>query len=248
MRYRLAGIAPDAAERLRPFLEELGRLPGPVPLSVLLYGSAVTPDYLPGRSDVNVLIYRDPPDGPYLDELFRLAWRHRPRRIAAPLVLTPQYLQGAMDATPIEIFDLKLNYRLLFGEDFLQPVRIARSHLRLHCEHQLRRLYLHLQQSYIRVGGDPTELRELLRSSLVGYLAVFRALLTLLGGRLPPARDETIVELGRRMELDVRPVQAVADLRRRGVRADVDALKREYLALHGFVGQLMYRVDAMAEA
>lgn len=247
MRFRLAGLDPDVVERLRPFLDDLESLPGERPQAVLLFGSALTPDYLPGKSDVNVLLYRPMPERAYLHALFLLAWRHRPKRLAPPLLLTPEYLRGAMDATPIELFDLKLNHRCLYGEDFLDTLRISRAHLRLHCEHQLRRLYLHLQQMYVRVGGDPTELRELLRTGLVGYLAVFRALLFMLGAPLPTARQETILALGRKLELDVRAVQAVSDLRNRGVRVDVDELTGIYLGFYEFVGGLLFRVDRMGD-
>ncbi len=245
MRFKLAGLNPDVADRLRPFLEGLSSLPGATPNAVTLFGSALTPDYLPGKSDVNVLLYRERPDHDFLDGLFRLSWRFRPKRIAPPLVLTPEYLRGALDATPIELFDLQLNHRTLFGEDFLGRLEIDRDHLRLHCEQQLRRLYLHLQQMYVRVGGDPTELRELLRMSLTGYLAVFRALLFMLEAPIPRSRQDTILALGRRLKLAVTPVQEVAELRRLGVRVDVDALKRIYLSFYEFVGDLIYEVDAM---
>lgn len=242
-RFRIAGLNEDVVRRLLPFLADVFDRGGNEPLCLCLYGSAITRDYAPGRSDINTLFIYEKLDRHTLENLFPIYWPHMRHLVAAPLLLPRDHLRSAADVQPIQLLDLKLVHRCLFGPDLLEDVRVRRADLRLECEREARRLFLALQRCLIVTGGEPAELREQLRQVARSYLPLFRGILFLLGRRLPTDRVETVLRAGAALQLDTAPVQRAFDLLAQGVRVDLDDLRAAYVDLYGFVEKVVDRLD-----
>jgi predicted nucleotidyltransferase len=154
-------------------------------LAVILYGSAVGPEFIPGVSDLNLLVLLKEVGPNQLAKAAKFMPRWRKSRLS-PLFLDPEYLESSVDVFPIEFLEMKERHRLLWGEDLLAGLEVPRENLRLQCEQELKGKWLQLRQGYLEAGGDARELRRLLIASLSPFAVVLSALLRLKGFAVPP--------------------------------------------------------------
>jgi predicted nucleotidyltransferase len=153
--------------------------------SAVLYGSAARGDFVPGRSDIDLMLIVGELTPPVLRSLAApfAAWRKS--EFEPPLVLTRAEWERAGDAFPIEIADMRAGYRVLRGSDPLAGVTVAPADLRLALEREFRGKLLRLRQGYTASSTDPAALGLLAGRSAGTLMVLLRALLTLLGRSIP---------------------------------------------------------------
>lgn len=153
--------------------------------TAVLYGSAARGDFVPGRSDINLLlIVRDlTPDTLRSLAAPFTAWRAG--EFPPPLVITRAEWERASDAFPIELADMRACYKVLRGPDLVSGIQVDTGDLRLALEREFRGKLLRLRQGYVASVADPAGLGALAGRSAGTLLVLFRALLTLLGRTVP---------------------------------------------------------------
>ncbi|HFQ89417.1 MAG TPA: hypothetical protein ENK27_04990 [Desulfobulbus sp.] len=156
---------------------ELVREETPVELhSIHVVGSVLTPDFQPGRSDINSVIVLERIDLTFLDFLVRLGATFREKKIAAPLLMTPHYIDRSLDVFPVEFFNFREIHLTMTGEDLLARLVIDDLKLRLQCEREVKSMLVGLRQGYLRALGDPGGMASLLAGSVKSLLPLLRAL------------------------------------------------------------------------
>jgi predicted nucleotidyltransferase len=174
----------SVARVVEPFLSQADSALGQR-YSAILYGSAARGDYIPGRSDINLMLVVDQLSPESLRALGRgfAAWRKTARE--APLVLSRSEWDRASDAFPIEITDMRTSYQVLRGADPLQGVRVDPADLRKALEREFRGKLLRLRQGYATYAPDPAALGTLGLQSAATILVLLRGVLTLLDKQVP---------------------------------------------------------------
>jgi predicted nucleotidyltransferase len=99
-----------------PFLTETDRVLAQG-YSAVLYGSAARGDFVPGRSDINLMLVLEQLTAPVLRSLSRAFSAWRKATPEPPLILSRAEWNRASDAFPIEITDMRLSYQVLRGSD-----------------------------------------------------------------------------------------------------------------------------------
>jgi predicted nucleotidyltransferase len=162
--------------------------------SAILYGSAARGDYIPGRSDINLMLVIDQLSPQVLRSLGRgfAAWRKAARE--PPLVLSRAEWNRASDAFPIEISDMRSSYKVLRGADPLQGAQVDAADLRKALEREFRGKLLRLRQGYATYAPDPAALGGLGLQSAATILVLLRGVLTLLGKPVPHDSLELAVQ------------------------------------------------------
>jgi hypothetical protein len=192
----VVGLNPAVADKITPMLEDLLREHAANIHSFHLVGSAVIPDYNEKLSDINSVLVLKTMDLRVLVFLAPLGKRYGKKRIAAPLVMTPEYIETSLDAFPVEFLDFKLIHKTLYGHDLLQDLRITMPNLRLQCEREIKIKLIGLRQGYVSSLGKKEEIAAVLVRSFTGSMALFRAIITLLGKEPPIPRTDVITMLG----------------------------------------------------
>ena len=153
--------------------------------ALVLYGSAATGRYVPGTSDINLLIIlkRATPEllramGPHLRQAFRSA------RLE-PLLLTESELSGGADVFPTKFKDIASAHVVLHGDAKLSALTFSREHLRLRVEQELRNLSLRFRRRYAVHAGSSDDLREDITATVAAFASELRHLLDLSGTTLP---------------------------------------------------------------
>lgn len=172
------------ARVVNPFLEEADRVLGSG-YSAVLYGSAARGDFIPGRSDINLLLVFDDLAPGTLRSLSRAFTGWRKSMTEPPLILSRSEWDRATDAFPIEITDMRLSYQVLRGSDPLEGVQAAHGDLRKALEREFRGKLLRLRQGYATYAPDPAALGSLGLQSAATILVLLRGVLSVVGRPVP---------------------------------------------------------------
>ncbi len=171
-------------------------------ISVILYGSSLTSEYDPKKSDLNFLIVLSEEGIERLDRAHELVASWRKKKVSTPLFLTKTYIESSLDTFPIEFLNIKRNHKLILGEDVLEGVYFKRNFIRMQCERELKGKLLLVRQRYVETRGKPKVLKELISASVPTFIFVFKGLLYLLGIEVPETKRETVSILGKELNLD----------------------------------------------
>jgi hypothetical protein len=182
-------------ERFKPFQDEiLNRYKDNIH-SITITGSAVTEEFMPGKSDVNSVFVLREMDVNFLELLATLGKKYRKKRIAAPLIMTPEYIMNSLDVFPLEFLNIKLLHKTILGEDLFRNLEINRSNLRLQCERELKVRLIGLRQGYISCLGNSKMLMDMFIQSFSGYIPLFKGIILLLGKEPPVANPDVLTVL-----------------------------------------------------
>lgn len=188
----IGNLNPLVAEKIAPMFGELLRDRRENLHSLHVTGSAVMADYDPKLSDVNSLVLLHGMDLGFIEYLAPLGKKYGKKHVAAPLVMTADYLRQSLDSFPVEFLDFKLMHRTVYGEDVLQQLQVSPHDLRVQCEREIKTKLIQLRQGYLSSLGEKKLLAQTLTRSVTGTMALFRAIITLLGGEAPVPRAEVL--------------------------------------------------------
>jgi hypothetical protein len=198
----------DVDGTINTFLADLDQV-WPGGYAAVLFGSAARGEYVPGWSDINVLLIADqltPASLRAAREALR-AWRERAE--AVPLLFSLMEWRRSTDAYPLEIAEMRTGYRVLRGADPLAGMEVRPADLRAALERELRGKLMRLRQGYAVFPPDSDDLTEFVRSSASSVVLLCRALLILRGDEVPSAAVAVIARAGERAGFAPEPVQRV---------------------------------------
>jgi hypothetical protein len=185
-------LRPEAAEKIKPFFKEILDKYQEKIHSIYVTGTAVTDDFDIKTSDVNSIFVLKQMDLKFLELLAPLGKNYRKNRVAAPLVMTPEYILNSLDVFPIEFLNFRLIHATAFGDDLIENLDIKRMDLRHQCERELKVKLIWLRQGYISSLGDSKLLTEGFVGSISGFIPLFRGIIVLLG-KEPPIRQKDVI-------------------------------------------------------
>lgn len=161
-------------------------------VSLVLYGSAARGDFVPGRSDINLLLILTDATAAGLRTIGPAvhAWvkaGHPP-----PLIFSQHGWRASTDVFPMEIEDMRQAHRVLRGRDPFMGIETAPSDLRQELEREVLGKVLQLRAEYTASGPHPKALGALLETSARTFFVLFRAVLRL-RGTVPPKEPAELV-------------------------------------------------------
>lgn len=188
----LATLPQEAHDVLRGYVKTVTTHFGDNLQAVLLYGSAARGEFLPGRSNLNLLLQLEKPDPGATRTYADVHRRWAAERVVAPLLVTDAELEGFPDAFPLETLELQRFHVVLAGRDPLpqglpDPQRLARQ-----CHRELRANVLLVRQRVIEQGAGPDVIEALLPLCVTALLSVLRTI-TYLEGRLHAKTAEDVL-------------------------------------------------------
>ncbi|MBU4319185.1 MAG: hypothetical protein KKF30_18155 [Proteobacteria bacterium] len=229
----------------RPFMEEILSKAGSLVHSVYMTGSALTKNYDPKHSNINSILVLHQMDLKLLEWLAPLGKKYGKKRLAAPLIMTPAYIQKSLDVFPIEFLNIKLIHHRLLGDDLFENIEINLSDLRNQCEREVKVKLINLWQNYLSASGDRKVLTDDFIRSFSGYIPLFRGLI-LLKGRLPPIlNEEVLVELERVTSVNTMVFKLVLKEKKERKTLSATELNTLFEDYHAAMDKLGDIVDAM---
>lgn len=213
--------------------------------SVILYGSAVTGDYVKRKSDFNILVVVNRLGLDDLKKVSGITQKWVKAGNPPPLMFTMNRLINSMDVFPLEFIDIKDKHKILFGEDVFGKLEIKTGNLRLELERELKSKIIQLRESYILTGGEPKKVRELLIKSASTIMALMRGALRLYNITPPIKKLEAVAMLAEKIRFDVSIFTIIWGMKegsKESYRHNPDTLFEQYL---GTVEKVTDTIDAL---
>lgn len=209
----LDGLPVDALPVIRDFAGDVITSAGNDLESIVLAGSIITQDYIPGISDINPVIVMKKLGQDFLDSLAGFGKKYGRKKVRAPLVITNEYLGRSVDVFPIEFLEIKLIHKTIYGPEIFSGIIIEKPMLRLQCERELKARLIQLSRGYISASGDKELLLGLIMQSSSGFYPLFRAILSMAGGIVPVDRSSVLIAIESHCRVNLDCLKQVQTLR-----------------------------------
>jgi hypothetical protein len=165
------------------YVETLREIFAETACGVTAYGPAVTGEFDPEIHAVRSVLVVEKVD---LNALRRLGERGRQLGrdgIAAPLIMTPEYVKQSLDTFPLELIEIGQTGSTVLGENHFADLSPEDAHVRLQCERELKVLLIGLRQGLLKAAGREQAIAALELDAGVGLQRTMRGLLWLKGER-----------------------------------------------------------------
>jgi predicted nucleotidyltransferase len=216
--------------------------------TVILYGSAVTGEFLEKHSDLNILCILERAGAAELERLHPAAeWWTREGH-PAPLLFTLEELRRSADIFSIELLDIKWRHRILYGEDFLEQFDVPLDLHRLQVERELRTDWLRLRQAILVAPMQKKAHLGIMLASISAFCALFRHALFALGQPMPENKRAAVDAVAVLSGANPSAFHVILDLREgkcKEGQIDIEPTLQTYLE---FVEVITADVDRRLEA
>jgi predicted nucleotidyltransferase len=118
--------------------------------SIIVYGSLARGEYIPERSDINVLVVVESTELETLRAGLRVIRKGRERCRTTPLFVTHEDMVTSADVFPIYMNDMRDAYIVVHGEDILAGLVVSDANLRLQVEQELKMLMLNIREFFLQ--------------------------------------------------------------------------------------------------
>jgi len=220
-------------DKIDDFVNRIREAAGSNLESIILFGSAVSGDFRPGLSNINLLCVLRDCSFTALQALAPVAkwWDHQKQ--PPPLCMTRKELERSTDVFTIELLDMQQHHRVLFGDNVVEGFRISMHVHRVQVEYELREKLILLRQQILLASGNQSRLWELTLHSVPSFGTLFRHALIALGDDAPVSRREALQALSTKMGFDLSSVYQLLDVREHKADSkniDINELSGRYLA------------------
>ena len=166
VQWTIDGLPEETQRLLRSYVKDVAQAYGEQLDAVLLYGSAVRGEFLPGRSNLNVLLFVSSYDVALLKAYAVVHKKWNKELVVVPLFLTKADLQASAFVFPLEYQDIHECHRLLWGQDPFIGFKVDQRHLAGEVLQALRGNVLRLRQRLVEGGGTEEAMTLLLPLSI----------------------------------------------------------------------------------
>lgn len=179
--WTIDGLPDETQKLLRAYVKDVTKVYGPELEGIILYGSAVRGEFLPGRSNLNLLLVMSSYDLAALKKYDGLHKRWGKDHVVVPLFLTVENIQSASVAFPLEYQDIHDCRRLLWGQDPFVGLKIDARFLVAEVLQGLHGNLLRLRQRLVEGRSTEEAIAILLALSITALLPALRGVQRLLG-------------------------------------------------------------------
>jgi len=200
--------------------------------AVVLYGSAVTGEFIEQHSDLNVLCIVERASAGDLEKLHPVAEPWMREGNPAPLIFTLDELQRSADVFAIELLDMKNHHRMLYGEDFLERLNLPLGLHRLQVERELRTNWVRLRQAVVAAPQKKNIQLRIMLDSVAAFCVLFRHALMVLGQPPPGGKREAVQAIAKASGANPAGFQTILDVRegkRKEKEIDIEVTLQTYL-------------------
>ena len=200
-------------KKIDDFVSRLRAAAGANLESVILFGSAVTGDFHPEFSNLNLFcVIRDSSFAALQALAPAVKWWDAQKQ-PPPLFMTRDEIERSTDVFTIEFMDIQQHHRIVFGADVLQGLPIPVNLHRVQVEYELREKLAMLRQHLLLASGKDSRLWELLLRSVSSFATLFRHALIVLGHAAPLGKREVVQALSKQIGFDASGILQVLDVK-----------------------------------
>ena len=202
-------------EPLKKYIDRVQTLADRNCLAIIGFGAIAASGFDPARHVARSVLVLDKVDLEMLRELAKDGAKLGKAKIAAPLIMTPGYINGSLDAFPLELLEIQQCHVCFVGTDYFTDLSFEERHIRLQCERELKTILIGMRQGLLAAAG-----REKLLGAMEGDIAerlirTLRGLLWLHGRRNYLSAIETVGRIEQETDRSLAGIRAALQENRR---------------------------------
>jgi predicted nucleotidyltransferase len=210
----IEGLPEENQKLLNTYVKDVKALFADQLEGVLLYGSAVRGEFLPGRSNLNLLLLVSSYDQALLKGYEAIHRRWSKEQIVAPLFLTEAELRSSASVFPLEYLEIQEQHRVLGGRDPFVGFHIEAHRLATEVQQGLMAAVLRLRQRYVEGNATEEAALILLPLSITSLLPLLRGIQRMQGRAVKFQSEELIKDVEEQLKLDLRGLHDALLLKR----------------------------------
>ena len=210
----IEGLPEETQRLLQAYAKDVKTAFGDRLEGLLIYGSAVRGEFLPGRSNLNMLLVVSGYDAATLKLYAPVHQRWRKEQVVAPLFLTVQELTRSCALFPLEFLEIQDCHRVLGGRDPFVGFHVDTTRLKDEVVQGLTGNVLRLRQRFAEGGGTDDAVTILLPLSITSTVPLLRGLQRVLGRPALWQSDAVIIDVAEELKLDLRALTDTLLLKR----------------------------------
>ena len=214
VQWTIDGLPDETQRLLRSYVKDVAQTYGERLDAVLLFGSAVRGEFLPGRSNLNVLLFVSSYDVSLLKAYAVVHKKWNKEQVVAPLFMTRADLQASASVFPLEYQDIQECHRLLWGQDPFIGFKVDPRHLPAEVLQTLRGNLLRLRQRLVEGGGTEEAMMLLLPLSITALLPVLRGVQRLLARPVLSHGEPLLKDIEAHFEIDLSGLHDALSIKR----------------------------------
>jgi hypothetical protein len=199
----IEGLPDDIQKLLQTYVKGVTGQFGEQLEGVLLYGSAVRGEFLPGRSNLNILLLVSSYDSAVLKQYSSLHRQWSKEQIVVPLFLTEEELRISAEVFPLEFLEIQEQHRVLGGRDPFIGFHVKTDRLREAVVQGFMSHLLRLRQRYVEGNGADEATAILLPLSITSLLPLLRGVQRLLNRPVLSHSDAVVKDVAEQLKLDL---------------------------------------------
>lgn len=196
--------------------------------AIMMYGSAVTHEFIPGKSDVNMAIVVKNFELNELMAVKNIQKKWCKRGVATPFYLTKELIESSSNVFPLEMLDMKGNYRVLQGTDFLELIEINKDDVFKQCLREIKSQSIQIRRAVIKVAGKEKDLKSIADSSIKALIPVFKGVVFLFNEPTPNSKSEIVAKVEDLLNLGASSFSEVFNIANSVKKTDIKELLVKY--------------------
>ncbi|MCM1010776.1 MAG: hypothetical protein NC390_07880 [Fusobacterium sp.] len=171
-------------------------------LSVFIFGSKANSSEHPLNSNVDLFVVVDNLNTDDLTKLLPSVQKWIAKGNPYPQIMCKDEFFGMCDIYAIEFSDIKWNYQIIYGNDFVETLNVNYFDLRLQCEREIKNLILKLRGFYLEHGRAKSAIIPAIDTIAKTIVVIFRALLRLKNMNPSVYKQDVVEQLGSVIRID----------------------------------------------
>lgn len=181
---------------------------------LLIYGSAVRKEFLPGRSNLNLMLVVSAYNAATLRRYQPVHKRWSKEGVITPLFVTERDIRTHAALFPLEFLEIQEHHRVLGGRDPFVGFHIDTSRVGDAVKQGLASHVLRLRQRFAEAGGDNEAVMILLPLAVTSTVPLLRGIQRMRGWAVLTQSDAVIKDVADRLQIDLRGFQDALMLKR----------------------------------
>lgn len=199
----IEGLPEETQRLLQGYAKDVKSAFGDQLEGLLIYGSAVRGEFLPGRSNLNLLLVVADYDASVLKRYGPVHKRWSKEGIITPLFLTDREIRTSSALFPLEFLEIQEHHRVLGGRDPFVGFHVDVTKIADAVRQGLAGHVLRLRQRFAEAGGANDAVMILLPLALTSTVPLLRGIQRMRGWPVLTQSDAVIKDVADRLQLDL---------------------------------------------
>jgi hypothetical protein len=210
----IEGLPEQTQKLLQAYSKDVKGVFGDQLEGLLLYGSAVRGEFLPGRSNLNLLFVVTGYDAAMLKRYEPVHKRWSKEGIIIPLFLTDEEIRTTSALFPVEFLEIQEHHRVLGGRDPFVGFHVDAARVGDVVMQGLAGHVLRLRQRFAESGGANDAVMILLPLAVTSIIPLLRGIQRMRGWPVITQSEAVIKDVGDRLQMDLQGLHEALMLKR----------------------------------